>query len=56
MGVSAIDTTVFSEEPEGLDPRLSMFEPELDEVVVRAICADDSVAAYLDLLRATSPR
>jgi alkanesulfonate monooxygenase SsuD/methylene tetrahydromethanopterin reductase-like flavin-dependent oxidoreductase (luciferase family) len=56
MGVSAFDTTIFSEEPEGLNPRLSMFERELDEVVVRAICADDTVGAYLDLLRATSPR
>jgi alkanesulfonate monooxygenase SsuD/methylene tetrahydromethanopterin reductase-like flavin-dependent oxidoreductase (luciferase family) len=56
MGVSAFKTTVYCDEPEGLDPLLSKFEPELEEVVVRAICAEETADAYLELLHATSPR
>jgi alkanesulfonate monooxygenase SsuD/methylene tetrahydromethanopterin reductase-like flavin-dependent oxidoreductase (luciferase family) len=56
MGVTAFETTVHSENPEGLEPKLSNFEPELDEVVVRAICANESANDYLELLHATSPR
>jgi alkanesulfonate monooxygenase SsuD/methylene tetrahydromethanopterin reductase-like flavin-dependent oxidoreductase (luciferase family) len=55
MGVPAIETTIFGLSSETLQERLIAYEDELDEVVVRAICAEETVEDYLALLRATAP-
>jgi alkanesulfonate monooxygenase SsuD/methylene tetrahydromethanopterin reductase-like flavin-dependent oxidoreductase (luciferase family) len=55
MGVSAFDTTVYGESAEALQPKLAEFERQVDEVVIRAIVANDQSSDYLELLQATSP-
>ncbi len=55
MGVSAFDTTVYGETADQLRDKLSAFEQVVDEVVVRAIVANETVKDYLDLMNATSP-
>jgi hypothetical protein len=56
MGVSAFDTTIHGDTAEELNYRLENFENVIDEVVVRAIVADESLADYMALLSATAPR
>jgi alkanesulfonate monooxygenase SsuD/methylene tetrahydromethanopterin reductase-like flavin-dependent oxidoreductase (luciferase family) len=56
MGVPAIETAIFGEEPETLQLRITAYEDEVDEAVVRAISADETFDGYLALLRATSPK
>jgi hypothetical protein len=55
MGVQAIETAIFGLEPESLQFKLSAYEDEVDEAVVRAICANETFENYVSLLRATSP-
>lgn len=54
MGVRAIDTCVFGD-ARAVQDGLTAFPSNADEVVVRAIAAEESVAAYLDVLRAAAP-
>jgi alkanesulfonate monooxygenase SsuD/methylene tetrahydromethanopterin reductase-like flavin-dependent oxidoreductase (luciferase family) len=54
IGAQAIDTTLFGTGPE-MRRQLAAYEGILDEVVVRAIAAEESVEAYLDLVTACAP-
>ncbi|MDP9364901.1 MAG: LLM class flavin-dependent oxidoreductase [Chloroflexota bacterium] len=56
MGVSPIETAVAASEPDEIVSRLAPFDGVVDETVVRAITREDSVDAYLALLRAAAPR
>jgi alkanesulfonate monooxygenase SsuD/methylene tetrahydromethanopterin reductase-like flavin-dependent oxidoreductase (luciferase family) len=55
MGVQPIDTAVAGDDPETIRNGLAPFAAVLDETVVRAITADESVEAYEQLLRAAAP-
>lgn len=55
MGVRAVDTTVAADSPPALRDSLAPFHAILDETVIRAITADDTIDAYLELLRAVVP-
>ena len=52
LGVSAIDTTVAGESPADIRAGLDRYSGILDEVVVRAITADDTAEEYLRLIDA----
>jgi hypothetical protein len=54
MGVSSFDTTVYGESAEALKDKLLAFEQVVDEVVIRAIVANEQPEDYVELLRATS--
>jgi hypothetical protein len=54
MGTEAIGTSVTGE-PAHIQSGLAAYPGELDEVVVRAIAADETLPAYQALLRAASP-
>jgi alkanesulfonate monooxygenase SsuD/methylene tetrahydromethanopterin reductase-like flavin-dependent oxidoreductase (luciferase family) len=54
MGVSAIETCVSGEAP-SLNPRLEAFR-DADEIVVRAIAAEESLDAYLKLVLSAAPK
>jgi alkanesulfonate monooxygenase SsuD/methylene tetrahydromethanopterin reductase-like flavin-dependent oxidoreductase (luciferase family) len=56
MKFSAIETTIFGTEPESIQSKLVAYENVVNEAVVRAICAEETVDDYLSLLRATAPR
>ena len=56
MGVQAIDTAVSEDAPESIRDGLAPFAAVLDETVIRAITASESVEAYEELLRAAAPR
>lgn len=53
MGVPAIETTVSGTDTE-IQNGLSAFDDMVDEVILRAIVADESLAAYLSLLDAAT--
>ena len=55
MGVSARDTAVSGPDAVALQPQLAAHETALDEMIVRAITADDSAASILELLHACAP-
>ncbi len=54
MGVPALGTCVFGESEE-IQSGLKAFEQRLDETVVRAIVGEQTLEAYLDLLKAAAP-
>jgi alkanesulfonate monooxygenase SsuD/methylene tetrahydromethanopterin reductase-like flavin-dependent oxidoreductase (luciferase family) len=54
MNVEAIETCVFGT-PENIRQGLRAFETDVDEVVVRAIAAEETLDAYLEVLRAAAP-
>jgi alkanesulfonate monooxygenase SsuD/methylene tetrahydromethanopterin reductase-like flavin-dependent oxidoreductase (luciferase family) len=54
MHVEAIETCVYGDAAE-IQQGLSEFEPHVDEVVVRAIAADETFDAYIDVLHAAAP-
>jgi len=54
IGVPAIGTTLFGTGPE-IRRQLAGFEGILDQVVVRAIAAEETFEAYLDLVKACAP-
>jgi alkanesulfonate monooxygenase SsuD/methylene tetrahydromethanopterin reductase-like flavin-dependent oxidoreductase (luciferase family) len=54
MNVDAIDTCVLGT-PENFQQGLRAFETGIDEVVVRAIAAEETLDAYLEVLRAGAP-
>ncbi len=56
MGVRAIDTTVYGDEPGAVNAGLAVLATVLDEVVVRAITGAETVDDYLKLLHAVAPR
>jgi alkanesulfonate monooxygenase SsuD/methylene tetrahydromethanopterin reductase-like flavin-dependent oxidoreductase (luciferase family) len=55
MRVRAIDTAVVGLQPAAIDRGLAAYDGLLDEVVLRAIVAQDSVENYMDLLNAGAP-
>jgi hypothetical protein len=55
MGVQAIDTAVAGDEPASIRDGLAPFMAVLDETVVRAITAEETVDAYVELLKAAAP-
>jgi alkanesulfonate monooxygenase SsuD/methylene tetrahydromethanopterin reductase-like flavin-dependent oxidoreductase (luciferase family) len=52
MGVKPVDTAIAVQRPEALAPALAAWRGVVDEVVIRAITATDTVEEHLDLLRA----
>jgi alkanesulfonate monooxygenase SsuD/methylene tetrahydromethanopterin reductase-like flavin-dependent oxidoreductase (luciferase family) len=54
MGVRAIETTVNGAKTD-IDRAFSRFEHLVDELVARAIAADESLGAYRDVLNAAAP-
>jgi len=55
VGKTAHDAVIQGTEAAGLQPEIAAFEPILDEVVVRAVTADETAASLLELLRAAAP-
>jgi alkanesulfonate monooxygenase SsuD/methylene tetrahydromethanopterin reductase-like flavin-dependent oxidoreductase (luciferase family) len=55
MGVRAIDTSVAGPTGAAIQAGLMAFDGIVDEVVVRAITAEDTPVAYLELARAAAP-
>ncbi|HMM41258.1 MAG TPA: LLM class flavin-dependent oxidoreductase [Thermomicrobiales bacterium] len=54
-GLTARDAVVRGADAAGLQSGIAAFEPILDEVVVRAITADEEPTSLLELLRACAP-
>jgi len=52
MGVKPVDTAIAVQRPEALAPALATWRGVVDEVVIRAITATDTVEEHLALLRA----
>lgn len=52
MGVKPVDTAIAVQRPEALAPALTAWRGVVDEVVIRAITATDTVEEHLALLRA----
>jgi alkanesulfonate monooxygenase SsuD/methylene tetrahydromethanopterin reductase-like flavin-dependent oxidoreductase (luciferase family) len=52
MGVKPVDTAIAGQTPEAIRSGLSHWEGSVDEIVIRAITAQDTVAENLSLLRA----
>lgn len=55
VGLTARDAVVRGIDAAGLQHGIAAFEPILDEVVVRAVTADEEPASLLELLRAAAP-
>jgi alkanesulfonate monooxygenase SsuD/methylene tetrahydromethanopterin reductase-like flavin-dependent oxidoreductase (luciferase family) len=55
MGVRAIDTTVFGPTEAAIQAGLAAYDGVVDELVTRAIVADETASAYLELARAAAP-
>jgi alkanesulfonate monooxygenase SsuD/methylene tetrahydromethanopterin reductase-like flavin-dependent oxidoreductase (luciferase family) len=55
MGTPAAETAVLGDTPAAIQAGLAPYTTELDETVVRAITAEESAAAYLELLEAAAP-
>lgn len=56
MQVRAIDTAVVGLQPDAIDRGLAAYEGLVDEVILRAIVAEEAVEHYMDLLNAGAPR
>jgi alkanesulfonate monooxygenase SsuD/methylene tetrahydromethanopterin reductase-like flavin-dependent oxidoreductase (luciferase family) len=55
MGVRAIETCVVGD-PQQIEAGLNEFPPDADEIVVRAIAADETFDSYLEVLKAGAPK
>ncbi len=55
MHATALDTCVVGPDGAALQPGLARFEAVLDETIVRAITADDSLDGLVELARACAP-
>ena len=55
MGASPMATGVHGDTPEAIRRGLAAFDRLLDETVVRAITAEETAAAYLELMTAAAP-
>ena len=56
MQVRPVDTAVVGLQPEAIQRGLSEFDGKLDEVILRAIVAEDTLDNYRALLDAGAPR
>lgn len=54
LGVRAIDTTVLSDHPQGIRDGIARYDGTLDEIVIRAITANDSIDDYVALIDAVT--
>ncbi len=52
MGVKPVDTAIAAASPEGIRTALGAWRGAVDEIVLRAIVASDTVEDHLTLLRA----
>lgn len=52
LGVRGVDTAILATTPDGIRDGLAKYEGTVDEVVVRAITANDTLAEYLTLIEA----
>lgn len=52
LGVRAMDTAIRADTPEGLRDGVARYDGTLDEIVIRAITANDTVHEYLGLIEA----
>lgn len=52
LGVRAVDTTVRSDHPQGIRDGLARYDGTIDEVVIRAITANDTIDEYVALIDA----
>jgi alkanesulfonate monooxygenase SsuD/methylene tetrahydromethanopterin reductase-like flavin-dependent oxidoreductase (luciferase family) len=55
MGVRPMETVAYGEDAAALQRNLAPYDAVLDETVVRAVVAEESVAAYLAVLHAAAP-
>jgi alkanesulfonate monooxygenase SsuD/methylene tetrahydromethanopterin reductase-like flavin-dependent oxidoreductase (luciferase family) len=55
MGVDPVETAIGAPTPDAIAPALGRWQSVVDEVVIRAITAGDSVEETLALLRAAKP-
>jgi alkanesulfonate monooxygenase SsuD/methylene tetrahydromethanopterin reductase-like flavin-dependent oxidoreductase (luciferase family) len=55
MRAEPMATVAFGETPDVIQRALGAFDAALDETVVRAVVADETEQAYLDVLRAAAP-
>ena len=55
MGVKPIETGVAAQKPEEIARGLTAWQGAVDEVVVRAITAEDTLAQHVELVRAAKP-
>ena len=56
MGVKPVDTAIAAPSPTGIKTALAAWDGAVDEVVLRAITAKDTVEETLALIRAAGPR
>lgn len=52
LGIQAIDTTIRSDAPEGIRAGVARYDGTVDELVIRAITANDSAEEYVELMEA----
>jgi alkanesulfonate monooxygenase SsuD/methylene tetrahydromethanopterin reductase-like flavin-dependent oxidoreductase (luciferase family) len=55
MGVKPFETAIAAPDPQAIPPALARWNGVIDEVVIRAITATDTVEEHLALLRAAKP-
>jgi len=55
MGVKPVETAIAARSPEAITPALDRWKGVVDEVVLRAVTARDTVEETLELLRAAKP-
>ena len=55
MGADPMETAVAASSPDELQRGLTYFDAVLDETIVRAVAAEETLSAYLVLLEAASP-
>ncbi len=55
MGVKPVETAIAAASPEAIAPALARWDGALDEVVLRAITAEDTRDQHLELIRAAKP-
>jgi alkanesulfonate monooxygenase SsuD/methylene tetrahydromethanopterin reductase-like flavin-dependent oxidoreductase (luciferase family) len=55
MGVNPLETAIGAEGPEAVPPALATWEGAVDEVVLRAVTAQDTVEEHVTLVRAARP-
>ncbi|HEV2067149.1 MAG TPA: LLM class flavin-dependent oxidoreductase [Thermomicrobiales bacterium] len=56
LGVRAIDTAIRSSTPAGIRDGIARYDGTLDEIVIRAITAKDTIEEYLELMDAVMGR
>jgi hypothetical protein len=55
MGVKPVETAIAAPSPDAVAPALARWRGAVDEVVLRAITAKDTVEEHVALLRAAKP-